>query len=84
MNIRKGASMDNEVKLLSMTEAAAYLGITRQSMHEIATRNGIGRRIGNAWAFTQAELDAWLDKPRPRGGRPPKSGVRATTPAVLV
>ena len=76
--------MSGEERLLSLTEAAVYLGITRQSMHEIAKRNTIGRRIGKAWVFSPAELDAWLAKPRPKGGRPPKSCARVATPAVLV
>ncbi len=75
--------MSDEPRLLSTTEAAAYLGITRQSMHELAVRNQLGRRVGNAWAFTQAELDAWLAKPRPKGGRPPKNLVRTPGPVVL-
>ena len=73
------------MELLSTTEAAEYLGITRQSMHELATRNGLGQRVGKAWVFTKAELDAWLEKPRPKGGRPPKKELLGTpSPVVLV
>lgn len=74
--------MPQEEKLLSTKEAADYLGISRQSMHSIAVRNGIGRQIGRAFVFTKGELDAWVEKPRPLGGRPPKSYGR--TPGLVV
>ena len=70
--------------LWSTQQAAEYLGVTRQSVHELAQRGQIGgRRVGRTWVFTKAELDAWLAKPRPKGGRPPKSFVRTPTPVVL-
>ncbi len=65
-----------EEQEFSLTEAAQYLGITRQSMHSITTHNTIGRQVGKAWIFKRSELDAWLVKPRPKGGRPPKSERR--------
>lgn len=76
--------MTQDEELLSTQEAAKYLGISRQSMHSIAVRNGIGRQIGRAFVFTKGELDAWVNKPRPQGGRPPKSYTRAPSPVALV
>lgn len=67
-------------ELLSTLEAAAYLGISRQAMHALAKRNEIGRRIGRSFAFTRAELDEWLAKPRPQGGRPPKRAGQQPEP----
>lgn len=75
--------MDEDRGLMSATEAAAYLGVTRQSMLGLAKRNGLGKRIGNAWVFTREELDTWVAKPRPQGGRPPKSFVRVPSPVAL-
>ncbi len=60
---------------MSTSEAAAYLNVTPQAVR-LLTKQGIGQRVGKQWAFTQAELDAWRDKPRPLGGRPPKSARR--------
>ena len=64
-------------ELWSTQQAADYLGVTRQAVHALATRGEIGQRVGRAWVFKRIELDAWLSKPRPLGGRPPKSGARA-------
>ncbi len=76
--------MPDAEELWSTTQAADYLGVTRQSVHELAQRGQVGRRVGRAWVFTKAELDAWLAKPRVKGGRPPKSCVRTPTPVVLI
>ena len=61
-----------EQELWSTQQAADYLGVTRQAVHALARRGEVGRQVGRAWVFTRAELDAWIDKPRPLGGRPPK------------
>jgi excisionase family DNA binding protein len=76
----KGHTMDQE--LWSSREAAEYLGVTRQAIHALTKRREIGRQVGRAWIFTRAELDAWINKPRPLGGRPPK--VRAGTPSPAI
>lgn len=71
-------------ELWSTQQAANYLETTRQSVHELAQRGEIGRRVGRAWVFTKAEIDAWLDKPRPKGGRPPKKSDAAVMTPVRV
>ena len=76
--------MDQE--LWSTQQAAEYLGVTRQAVHELAARGEIGRQVGRAWIFTQAELDAWVNKPRPLGGRPPNKArrdARASDPGIV-
>ncbi len=67
--------------LWSTQQAADYLGVTRQAINALARRGEIGRQVGRAWVFTQAELDAWINKPRPLGGRPPKRNAGPLTPA---
>ena len=58
--------------LLTTTQAAEYLGITRQHAHSL-TKQGYGKRYGSVWMFTRAELDAWrAQPPKGPGGRPPK------------
>ncbi len=76
--------MKPDEELLSTQEAADYLGITRQSMHALAIRNGIGKQIGRSYVFKRSELDAWLEKPRPKGGRPPKFETARVSPALAV
>jgi excisionase family DNA binding protein len=78
--------------LLTVTEAAAYLGVTRQAIH-LLTKRGLGKRYGSVWLFTREELDAWRARPRTQGGRPPgakdkipkgNAGTLATvSPAVV-
>ena len=67
-------------ELLTLTEAAKYLGVTRQAVHRLTTR-GIGTRYGSVWMFTRGELDAWRDKPRPYGGARPKAHAGTDAPA---
>jgi hypothetical protein len=57
--------------LLTITQAAAYLGTTRQAIHLLTKQPypGLGTRYGSVWLFTRDELDAWRTKPR-RAGRP--------------
>ena len=69
---------DAQRDLLTTTEAAAYLGVTRQAVH-LLTKQGIGTKYGTVWMFTRAELDAWRDKPRPYGGARPKAHAGALT-----
>lgn len=62
--------------LLSTTEAAAYLGVKRQRLLQLAADGRLGRRIGSAWAFTRSELDEY--RTQRRTGRP-----RILAPSVL-
>ncbi len=66
-------------ELLTTTQAAEYLGITRQHAHSL-TKQGYGTRYGSAWLFTRAELDAWRATPhKGPGGRPPKAHAGTLT-----
>ena len=57
--------------LLTITQAAAYLGVTRQAVH-LLTKQGMGKRYGSMWLFTRSELDTYRDHPRTHGGRRPQ------------
>ncbi len=59
--------------LLTVTQAAEYLGVTRQAIHLLTKRPhpGLGTRYGSVWMFKRQELDTWRDRPRTQGGRPP-------------
>ncbi len=61
--------MMHSTELLTATQAAAYLGVTRQRVH-LLTKQGYGQRVGSVWLFTRAELDRWQATPRHAGGRP--------------
>lgn len=62
---------------MTVTQAAAYLGVTRQTIATAAKRGDIGTkrealgtRDGWIYVFTPAELDTWAARPRHPGGRP--------------
>ena len=63
--------------LLTVTQAAQRLGVTRQTIANAAKRGEIGSkrealgtRDGWIYVFTEDELDAWSKRPRHPGGRP--------------
>ncbi len=58
-----------ELDLLTLTQAANELGVTRQTVHNM-TKQGYGRRVGSMWLFTRDELERWKATPRHAGGRP--------------
>ncbi len=73
--------------LLTVTQAAAYLGMTRQAIANAAKQGKLGRkqealgtRDGWIYVFTRAELEAWVKRDRHPGGRP-KEGAGQQTPA---
>jgi len=78
--------MDDDT-LLSASEAADYLGITRARIHAIRKSREdagqkFGRELGKYWYFTKAELDAYdATKQRPN---PSKADAALTTPVVAV
>jgi excisionase family DNA binding protein len=57
---------------LNMTEAAVYLGVTKQRVHTLAVQGRIGRQVAGHWLFTKAELDEYRSTRKPAGGRPKK------------
>ncbi len=71
-----------EQDMFTVTQAAAYLGMTRQAVANAAKRGefgtkreAIGTRDGWIYVFTRAELDAWKTRPRHPGGRPKEEAV---------
>ena len=56
--------------LYTTAEAAALLGVSQRRVRVLAGHRGIGRRIGRAIVFTDADLRAMRDRPV---GRPPKT-----------
>lgn len=78
--------MPERPDLLTITQAAAYLGVTRQAIHKLTKRPipGLGERYGSVWMFTRVELDAWRDKPRTHGGRPAGSKIEPAIPSPVV
>jgi hypothetical protein len=50
--------------LVSLTEAAAMLGITRQAAHLRAQAGQLpGRLVGKTWVFRRAEVEKRMDPP---------------------
>ncbi len=69
--------------LLSLTEAADFIGITRPAAHQALTEKRLqGRRVGNAWVVARADADAFRQARSTRadgakGGRPARSARAA-------
>jgi hypothetical protein len=57
---------------LNAQQAAAYTGLSRQRIYQLAEDGSIGRRIAGYWVFTPDELDTYKAIPKNKGGRPPK------------
>lgn len=55
--------------LLMGDQAAQYLGVSRQRLHQL-TREGLGRRMSGHWIFTRKELDEYRVSEKNKGGRP--------------
>ncbi len=50
-------------KLLTLEEAAAFLGTSKPTLYRLLDQNRLkGRKVGNQWRFLQADLQAYLDR----------------------
>ncbi len=55
---------------ITLPEAAARLGISRQRLHQIVVAHRLGRRIGHMWALTPGELARLQQSRRPAKRNP--------------
>lgn len=70
--------------LLMGDQAAQYLGVSRQRLHQL-TREGLGRRMSGHWIFTRKELDQYRVSEKNKGGRPKEDAnlsMKNETPAL--
>ncbi len=66
---RKGVAMED--KLMSATQAAEYLGITRVRINQLAGEGRLKREeVGGYFVYRRSELDRWKALPKNKGGRP--------------
>ncbi len=58
--------MTNDDALLTVSEAAHYLGMTRPSLYALRHRGDapLGFRVGGRVLYRRAEIDAWLEARR--------------------
>ncbi|HBT77000.1 MAG TPA: transcriptional regulator [Planctomycetaceae bacterium] len=50
-----------EDRWLSVDEAAAYLGVKRNTVYRwITDKNMPAHRVGRLWKFKRAEIDEWV------------------------
>ena len=72
-----------EQELLTSSEAAAYLGVTRQRVDQLGQEGELPRqRMGHFWVYKKADLDRWNVEPNRRVGRP-KEEAGPTARAAL-
>jgi excisionase family DNA binding protein len=72
--------MSNEQEIMTLQELAAYLKIAEKTLYGYAQKGTLpGIKIGTAWRFRKADIDAWLEERRQhtessRGGKPKPAG----------
>jgi excisionase family DNA binding protein len=50
-------------EVMNVREAAAYLGLTPDTLYKHATESGLPAfKIGNRWRFRKSLLDRWMDE----------------------
>lgn len=55
--------MDQPREVMDIRQAAAYLGISADSMYKYATEETVlGFKLGNRWRFRRVRLDEWMDR----------------------
>ena len=66
--------MKHDAELLSLTETADLIGITRPAAHQALVEERLtGQRVGNAWVVRRPDAEAF------RRGRSSRPGGAATT-----
>jgi excisionase family DNA binding protein len=66
--------------LLSLTEAAELIGITRPATHQALIEGRLrGQRVGNAWVVRRADAKAFKNERSDRGGSSSDAGPRAAS-----
>jgi len=69
--------------LLSLTEAADLIGITRPAAHQALTEARLrGRRIGNAWVVTRADAETFRKSRSTRTGDAKSGGAARSAHAT--
>ncbi|NLI79015.1 MAG: type II/IV secretion system protein [Candidatus Riflebacteria bacterium] len=60
---RSEDSLGNPERLLTLEEAAAFLGTSKPTLYRFLDQGRIkGRKVGNQWRFLRADLQAYLDR----------------------
>lgn len=58
--VAESARVDRRADLLSLTEAADLIGITRPAAHQAVTEGRLpGRRVGNAWIIAKQDAESY-------------------------
>ena len=77
---------------LTTDEVLEYLQVNLRTVYRLIKAGKIPAvRVGRQWRFRKADIDAWLERERPHGGRPVRSSPTPATadipegrPRVLV
>ncbi|HEY0786622.1 MAG TPA: helix-turn-helix domain-containing protein [Acidobacteriaceae bacterium] len=72
-------------EVMDIRQAAAYLGISADSLYRYAAENTIPAfRLGNRWRFKKSRLDAWMDAQSDAGAERQAGGSGADRPSKLL
>jgi excisionase family DNA binding protein len=68
--------------LLSAAQAAAYLGLTRARINQLAEQGKLSRtEIGGYFLYRKGDLDAYKAAPKNKGGRPKPEATEQQAPS---
>jgi hypothetical protein len=74
-DVPRSAKANSTGDLLSLTEAADFIGITRPAAHQALSEKRLqGRRVGNAWVVARADAEAFKQARSSRAGDTKGSG----------
>jgi len=70
-DVERPATLGSPEKLLSLTEAAELIGISRPATHQALVEGRLpGQKVGNAWVVTRADAEAFKRNRSERGITP--------------
>ena len=77
--------MSPQVRLISVVEAAALLGVTPQRVRQLIDAGRIpARHVGRAWVIARRDVLAFAALPKPKSGRPRTRNLIVTQDATAV
>ncbi len=71
---------EDSTELLSVTQAAGVLGVTRQRVHDLI-KNGqiVARKLGRFYYIEEAEIQRYKDKPTGKPYQPRTTGSQTNS-----
>lgn len=73
--------MTDDEEIMTLQDLAAYLKLAEKTLYGYAQKGTIpGIKIGSAWRFRKADIDAWLEDRRQLTASSRRGGPRKADP----